>query len=80
MGEAIRDRGVTRLLAARGYILSPKQQISLHFRCLVREHKFSKLAWHFRRVSVAAIDWLLRLLALHRDTDAQARGRRLADG
>ena len=32
------------------------------------------------RVSVAAIDWLLRLLALNRDTDAQARGRRLADG
>jgi hypothetical protein len=44
------DRGVTELLTPRGYILSPKQQISLHFRCLVREHKFSKLAWYFRGI------------------------------
>jgi hypothetical protein len=42
MRERFLSRGVAELLTTRGYILSPKQQISLHFRCLVREHKFSK--------------------------------------
>jgi hypothetical protein len=26
--------------------LSPGQQIRLHLRCLLQEHKFGKLAWH----------------------------------
>ena len=30
--------------------LSPKQQIGLHFRCLAREHKLSKLAWHLEGI------------------------------
>jgi hypothetical protein len=43
MRERFLDRDPPELLARRGCILSPKQQISLHLRCLVREHKFSKL-------------------------------------
>jgi hypothetical protein len=31
-------------------ILSPRQQIRLHFYCLVREHKFSTLGWHLRGI------------------------------
>jgi hypothetical protein len=31
-------------------ILSPRQQIRLHFDCLVREHKLSKLRWHFQGI------------------------------
>jgi hypothetical protein len=55
MRERFLDRRVAELLTTRGYILSPKQQISLHFRCLVREHKFSKLAWHFRGIRRALL-------------------------
>jgi hypothetical protein len=50
MRERFLDRDPPELLARRGCILSPKQQISLHLRCLVREHKFSKLTWHFRGI------------------------------
>jgi len=39
------DRDCERILTESD-ILSPKQQIRLHFRCLVREHKFGKLGWH----------------------------------
>jgi hypothetical protein len=31
-------------------ILASAQQIFLHLRCLVREHKFSKLGWHFKGI------------------------------
>lgn len=33
-------------LAAPNCVLSPQQQISLHFLCLVREHRLDNLAWH----------------------------------
>jgi hypothetical protein len=31
-------------------MLSPRQQIRLHFRCLVREHEFGKLGWHLKGI------------------------------
>jgi hypothetical protein len=31
-------------------VLSPKQQIRLHFRCLVREHRFRTLGWHLKGI------------------------------
>ena len=34
----------------RKNILSPKQQIRLHFRCLVREHRFRTFGWHLKGI------------------------------
>ena len=37
-------------LAAQNCVLSPQQQIRLHFLCLVREHRLDKLAWHLNGI------------------------------
>jgi hypothetical protein len=39
----------------RENILSPKQQIRLHFRCLVREHRFNTLGWHLKGIRRALL-------------------------
>jgi hypothetical protein len=36
-------------------VLSPQQQIRLHFRCLVREHRFSRLGWHLKGIRRALL-------------------------
>ena len=43
------DRDCERILTENN-ILSPRQQIRLHFGCLVREHKFGKLGWHLKGI------------------------------
>jgi hypothetical protein len=44
------DRDCEEVFTIENDILSPRQQIRLHLRCLVREHKFGKLAWHLRGI------------------------------
>ena len=39
----------------RENILSPKQQIRLHFRCLVRGHRFRTLGWHLKGIRRALL-------------------------
>ena len=39
----------------RENILSPKQQIRLHFRCLVREHRLRTLGWHLKGIRRALL-------------------------
>ena len=46
MRERWFDRTVRERLATPSCLLSPQQQISLHFLCLVREHRLDNLAWH----------------------------------
>jgi hypothetical protein len=46
MGERFLDCNDGERFTTRDSALSPSEQISLHLRCLVREHKFDRLAWH----------------------------------
>ena len=46
MRNMLFDRTVRERLATPSCLLSPQQQISLHFLCLVREHRLDNLAWH----------------------------------
>ena len=46
MRNMLFDRTGRERRAARNSVLSARQQISLHFRCLVREHRLDNLAWH----------------------------------
>jgi hypothetical protein len=46
MGDKLFDCRAGEGLATPNGVLSPQQQISLHFLCLIREHKLDKLAWH----------------------------------
>ncbi len=54
----------------REIVLSPKQQIRLHFRCLVREHRFRTLCWHLKGIR--------RALSLSKLRDASERSNTLA--
>jgi hypothetical protein len=49
------ERGNTELLSREEGILSARQQIRLHFRCLVRGRKVGKLAWHLRGIRRALL-------------------------
>ena len=42
------DRDCEEVFVTKDEILSPGQQIRLHFRCLIREHKFGELRWHLK--------------------------------
>ena len=44
------DRDSEKVFTIENDILSPRQQIRLHFRCLVRGHKFGKLGWHLKGI------------------------------
>jgi hypothetical protein len=44
------DRDCEEVFPMENAILSPRQQIRLHLRCLVREHKFDKLGWHLKGI------------------------------
>jgi hypothetical protein len=44
------DRDSEEVFTIENDILSPRQQIRLHFRCLVQEHKFGKLGWHLKGI------------------------------
>jgi len=44
------DRDCEEVFTIENDILSPRQQIRLHLRCLVREHKFDKLGWHLKGI------------------------------
>jgi hypothetical protein len=44
------SRSCEDLFTTDKIILASAQQIFLHLRCLVREHKFSKLGWHFKGI------------------------------
>jgi hypothetical protein len=44
------DRDGEEVFTMEDAILSPRQQIRLHLRCLVREHKFDKLGWHLKGI------------------------------
>jgi hypothetical protein len=44
------DRNAEEAFTAENDVLCPREQIRLHFRCLVREHKFCKLGWHLKGI------------------------------
>jgi hypothetical protein len=44
------DRDCEEVFTIENDILSPRQQIRLHFRCLVRGHKLGKLGWYFNGI------------------------------
>ena len=46
MRSMLFDRTGRERRAPRNCVLSPQQQIRLHFLCLVREHSLDNLAWH----------------------------------
>jgi hypothetical protein len=44
------DQARGEVFTMKDDILSPRQQIRLHFCCLLREHKFGKLGWHLKGI------------------------------
>jgi hypothetical protein len=48
--QVSQSRSCEDLFTTDKIILASAQQIFLHLRCLVREHKFSKLGWHFKGI------------------------------
>jgi hypothetical protein len=44
------DQARVQVFTMKDDILSPRQQIRLHFCCLVREHKLGKLGWHLKGI------------------------------
>jgi hypothetical protein len=44
------DQARIEVFTMNNATLSPRQQIRLHFRCLLREHKFGKLGWHLKGI------------------------------
>src|SRR5258705_8872711 len=50
------DRDSEKVFTIENDILSPRQQIRLHFRCLVRGHNaFGKLGWHLKMPELRAL-------------------------
>jgi hypothetical protein len=48
--QACVDRECEEVFTIENEILSPRQQIRLHLRCLVREHQLGKLGWHLKGI------------------------------
>ncbi|HEY5813321.1 MAG TPA: hypothetical protein VIT23_11790 [Terrimicrobiaceae bacterium] len=55
MNVARANRGLQKALAIENNLLTPGQQIRLHFRCLVRAHRLDKLGWHLKGIGRALL-------------------------